>query len=62
MSKIIPEVWQELSPYLDEVLAMSRKKRAAWLELLEKSNPRLAALIKELLEHQRLAELEHFLE
>ena len=62
MSKMTPELWQEVSPYLDQALAMSRKKRAAWLESLEKTNPRLATLIKELLEHQRLAKQEHFLE
>lgn len=56
------EQWEQVSPYLDEALALSGEQRLAWLRSLEAQEPKLAALVKELLEEGRAAEEEHFLE
>ena len=37
-----PDEWQEVSPYLDEALAMPAEERAGWLASLRESNPELA--------------------
>ena len=57
-----PDRWQEVSPYLDEVLAMPAEERTAWLASLRDSKPELASLVEALLVEHRLLEEEHFLE
>src|ERR1700686_1550319 len=62
MSTLSPEQWQQLSPYLDQALAMADGERAAWLGSLGEQNPELAAELMALLnEHRELAQ-EGFLE
>lgn len=57
MSAFGPEQWRSLSPYLDEVLEISPKDRANWLESLRKQNPSLAADLQTLLmEYQALVD------
>jgi serine/threonine protein kinase/tetratricopeptide (TPR) repeat protein len=57
-----PDRWQEVSPYLDEVLAVPAEGRAGWLASLRETNPELAPLVEALLAEHRLLEEEHFLE
>jgi serine/threonine-protein kinase len=57
-----PDEWQEVSPYLDEALAMPAEERAGWLASLRESNPELASMVEALLDEHRLLEEEHFLE
>ena len=62
MSRLSPERWQEISPYLDHALSIAEDERAAWLELFRAEKPDLADLLQKLLdEHRRVAQ-EHFLE
>jgi serine/threonine-protein kinase len=57
-----PDRWQEVSPYLDEVLAMPVEERAGWLVSLHQSNQELAGMVGAMLDEHRLLEEEHFLE
>jgi serine/threonine protein kinase/tetratricopeptide (TPR) repeat protein len=62
MSTLSHDRWQEISPYLDQVLSVPEEGRAAWLEFFRAKRPDLADLLQELLdEHSALAQ-EHFLE
>jgi serine/threonine-protein kinase len=62
MSSLSPERWKTVSPYLDKALTLGSKERAAWLADLQRSDPALAADLKNLLEaHQSLA-CQEFLE
>ena len=62
MSTLSPDRWQEISPYLDQVLSLPEQERAAWVDTFRTQRPDLADLLQELLlEHSALAR-EHFLE
>jgi len=62
MSRISPDQWQTLSPYLDEALEMKDDERSTWLSSLRGENPTLACQLEILLrEHRELSE-EGFLE
>jgi serine/threonine protein kinase len=62
MSTLGPEQWQVLSPYLDQVLAMTDDERATWLMSLGEQNPTLAEQLRALIaEHRQLVQ-EGFLE
>src|SRR5579864_7598153 len=62
MTTLSPERWQEVSPYLDEILAIPVEEQMAWLESLRAEKPALADLLRDLLDqHRALAEI-HFLE
>ena len=62
MSTLGPEQWQVLSPYLDQLLAMTDDERATWLASLREENPTLAEQLRALIdEHHQLVE-EGFLE
>src|SRR5690348_3923402 len=62
MSTLSPDRWQEISPYLDEVLSLPEEERAQWFDSFRRQRPDLAKLIQELLnEHSTLAK-ERFLE
>lgn len=62
MSTLGPDQWQEVSPYIDEVLDVAPEKRAAWLLDLEKKDAPLASLLKILLNEQQQLQQEGFLE
>lgn len=62
MSTLSPQRWQEVSPYLDEVLSLREEERAAWLESFRDDQPDLAELLEQLLEEHRAAAQERFLE
>ena len=50
------ELWQQLSPYLDEMLDLPEEQREAWLAAFAERNPTHAASMRSLLEeHQALA-------
>jgi serine/threonine protein kinase len=57
-----PERWQEVSPYLDQVLSLSEDERAPWLESLRAERPDLANLLQDLLEEHRALVQKQFLE
>jgi serine/threonine protein kinase len=58
-----PELWKEVSPYLDQALSLPEDERSVWMESFRAENPRLADHVEELLqEHHALAQaqfLEH---
>jgi len=62
MSTLSPESWQDVSPYLDQVLSVPENERAAWLESFRAQRPDLANLLGELLEEHRSLANEKFLE
>ena len=62
MSTLSPERWQEVSPYLDQVLALPEGEQGAWLEWFRIQRPGLAGLLQDLLEEHRALAQERFLE
>jgi eukaryotic-like serine/threonine-protein kinase len=62
MSPITPDQWQEVSPYLDQVLELHPEERAAWLRSLSEKDARLASMVRALLDEERQLEQEGFLE
>jgi len=62
MSTLSPERWQEVSPYLDQVLALPEVEQRRWLESFRIQRPDLAALLQDLLEEHRALAQERFLE
>jgi serine/threonine protein kinase len=62
VSTLSPQLWKEVSPYLDEVLALREEERAAWLENFRDDQPGLAELVKSLLAEHSAAVDEGFLE
>ncbi len=55
------ERWRVLSPYLDEVLAVSPDEQESWLEALARREPGLAAELRALLAEQRVLAAGRFL-
>jgi len=62
MSKLSPERWQEISPYLDQALALTEQERAIWFESLRAEKPELAATLNDLVEEHGALAQEHFLD
>src|SRR6202167_1208746 len=62
MSPVTPDQWQEVSPYLDEVLEIAPEERAAWLLSLGEKDARLASMVQALLDDQQQLKQEGFLE
>ena len=62
MSRLSPDQWQALSPYLDQALAMTDDARAAWLSSLGEQDPALAAQLGALLDEHRVLAQAGFLE
>jgi eukaryotic-like serine/threonine-protein kinase len=62
MSALTPDLWREISPYLDHALAIPEDQRAAWLESLRAEKPQLADLLQQLLEEHHALVMERFLE
>ncbi|MFZ0594930.1 MAG: protein kinase [Bryobacteraceae bacterium] len=54
--------WREVSPYLEEALAIADAERDAWLERLRAQNPSLVASLEILLHEHRKLEQAGFLE
>jgi serine/threonine protein kinase len=57
-----PQRWQEVSPYLDQVLSLPEANRRGWLESFRAQRPDLAELLQELLEEHYALTQEKFLE
>jgi serine/threonine protein kinase len=57
-----PQRWQEVSPYLDQVLSLPEGARPRWLESFSGQRPDLAGLLQELLEEHGALAQEKFLE
>ena len=62
MPTLSRERWQQISPYLDEVLELREEDRPAWMESFRAEKPELAELLQELLKEHSAAEQKHFLE
>jgi serine/threonine-protein kinase len=62
VSSLSPDHWQEISPYLDEVLSLPEQERAKWLDSFRRKRPDLAELVQELLNEQSILAKERFLE
>src|ERR1700691_2723123 len=62
MSKLTPDEWRKVSPYLDEALEIVPEERDAWLLSLAKKDARLASLVQALLDEQQKLKQESFLE
>lgn len=62
MSKLNRDQWREVSPLLDEALAVPDDQREAWLQSLMTSKPQLISLLRGLLEEHRALSREGFLE
>jgi len=62
MSKLSPEQWQALSPYLDRALELADDERSAWLAALRSENPVVASQLEMLLGEHRALNEEGFLE
>jgi len=62
MSTLTPDQWQEVSPYLDEVLEIDPENRAAWLRSLGERDARLASMVQSLLDDKLQLEQRGFLE
>ena len=61
MSTISRNRWQEISPYLDEVLSLPEEERAAWLAGFERERPELGQILKELIQEHAVLSNEAFL-
>jgi eukaryotic-like serine/threonine-protein kinase len=55
-------LWHEVSPYLDQALALSAQERVAWLTSLREQNPVLGDSLKSLLDEYDVLSREGFLE
>ena len=62
MSTLDPERWQEISPYLNQLLALPEYERSTWVETFRGQRPDLANLLQELFEEHSALAKEHFLE
>src|SRR5215467_774857 len=62
MSRLSPDAWQLVSPYLDQVLGIPEEQRTAWLEALRVDNPAIATLVEKLIDDHRVLTREGFLE
>jgi len=62
MSTLSPDQWQQVSPHLDQALAMPEAERANWLASLRAEKPELGAVLQKLLDDHRVLAQEKFLE
>jgi serine/threonine protein kinase/lipopolysaccharide biosynthesis regulator YciM len=62
MSRLSPDQWQQVSPYLDQALSLADGKSEAWIESLGAEKPEIAVLLKDLLKERIAAANEQFLE
>ncbi len=61
MQTLGPELWQKISPFLDEALELPQADRAAWLESFRQQRPELGDLLQDLLKEHVTLEQERFL-
>ena len=61
MSAMSRDRWQEISPYLDEVLSVPESERPAWLAKFQREKPDLAPIVEELLQEHAALNHEAFL-
>src|SRR3954454_24710128 len=57
-----PDSWQEISPYLDQALALTKEEREIWLASFLERNPGLGVRLEALLKEHRVLAREQFLE
>ncbi len=62
MSSFTTKRWEEISPYLDQALAMTEEERGPWLASLHDTDPALAESLQTLLDEYRAVAEERFLE
>jgi serine/threonine protein kinase len=62
VAKITAEQWREISPLLDQALALSEQERESWLQSVSASDPGSITLLRTLLEEHRALRAEQFLE
>jgi serine/threonine-protein kinase len=62
MHRLTPDQWQELSPYLEEILGLQDEERSIWLSTLRGQNPALVNHLETLFEEHRALVEEGFLE
>ena len=62
MTRISPERWKEVSPYLDQLLSLPREERWAYVASFRESNPDLADLLQALLDELDVIAEKRFLE
>jgi serine/threonine protein kinase len=62
MSTLTPELWSEVSPYLDQLLSLREEDREARLNSFSAEKPQLAELLRALLSEHDAAAKEGFLE
>jgi eukaryotic-like serine/threonine-protein kinase len=62
VSTLSSERWQEVSPYLDQVLSLPEDERAVWMASFRAKRPDLADLLQELLQDHRALVQAQFLE
>ncbi len=62
MPTLNPDRWRDVSPYLDQALALPEEERAAWLASLRGQHPAMADLLHTLLEEHSALAQEGFLE
>lgn len=62
MSKLHPDWWQEVSPSLDEVLALPQEDRGPWLARLRTESPELADRVQQLMAQHAMLARDGFLE
>lgn len=62
MPALRPEQWQEISPYLTQVLLLSEQERAVWLAEFRAQHSDIAKLVEELLKEHDVLSHERFLE
>jgi len=61
VSAISQDRWQEISPYLDEVLSLPDGERISWLARFHREKPDLAPIVEELLQEHAALKNEAFL-
>ncbi len=62
VSSLSPDRWRVLSPYLDDALAMTDERRAAWLAAISAGDAALAAELQSLLAEHESVQHARFLE
>jgi serine/threonine-protein kinase len=62
MTKLSPDAWRAISPYLDRALEMADADRGPWLESLRHEQPVIASQLDALLDEHRALRADGFLE
>jgi len=62
MPQIPPELWKEVSPYLDQMLSLPRDERSAYVASFRENDHPIADLLQTLLDELDVIAEEQFLE